>query len=374
MTQTHVIVTGSAGFIGRNLREWLGRRKDVIVTPYDLGTSPEVLDRALLEVDVVFHLAGVNRPPNPEDFEAGNVGSVRDLVRRMEPHGRKPLVVLCSSIQALLDNPYGRSKLRAEETLQAWASRCGASVAIFRLPNVFGKWCRPNYNSAVATFCHNIARGLPITVTDRERELNLAYIDDVARTFLGFVDSPRLPGARFHEMSPIHHASLGQIVDLLYGFKESRNSIELPDFGDPFVKCLYATYLSYLPENDFAYALAKKEDARGVLAELFRGPSIGQVFVSRTKPGLTRGNHYHDTKTEKFCVLEGEALIRFRRIDGEEVLNYRVSGQELRVVDIPPGYTHSIENVGTTEMVVLFWASERFDPAQPDTCYLEVLK
>lgn len=347
--------------------EWLARRKDVAVTGFDLGGDPESLNRALADVDVIYHLAGVNRPPSPEEYEAGNTGSVRDLTDRLTKLGRAPLVVLSSSTQADQDNPYGRSKLNAEKVLTEWASRTCAAVAIFRLPNVFGKWCRPNYNSAVATFCHNISRGLPITVSDRERELELVFVDDVVRAFIGFLDIAPQKGSQFHTVTPTFRVTLGKVVDDLYAFRSSRTDLILPDFSDPFLKRLYATYLSYLPKSEFAYPLTKREDQRGALAELLKAPSFGQIFVSRTKPGVTRGNHYHDTKTEKFCVLEGEAVIRFRHIELDEVTTYRVSGHEFRVVDIPPGYTHSIENVGEGEMVVLFWASEPFDPSAPDT-------
>ena len=367
-----IVVTGSAGFIGRNLLEWLGRRKDLAVSAFDVGDAPKNLDRALAEADVVYHLAGVNRPPSPEDYEAGNAGSTLDLTDRLERLRCKPLVVLSSSAQATQDNPYGRSKRHSEETVAEWAKRSGAPAVIFRLPNVFGKWCRPNYNSAVATFCHNIARDLPITVSDRANVLSLVYVDDVVQAFLRLLDSPQPDGCRFHEMELVFNATLGEIVDTLSAFRSSRRDLVVPDFENLFIKRLYATYLSYLPEGQFAYDLDKKEDTRGALAELLKAPSFGQIFVSRTKPGVTRGNHYHDTKTEKFCVLEGDALIRFRPVQGDTVTSYRVSGQEFRVVDIPPGHTHSIENVGEGEMVVLFWASEPFDPENPDTYSLEV--
>lgn len=369
----NVLVTGSAGFIGRNLLQALRRRTGVSVSAFDVGNAPGDLDGLLKKADVVFHLAGVNRPPDPGEYESGNAGLTRDLIARLEALRRTPHVALSSSTQAALDNPYGRSKRAAEEALTEWAERSGAPVSLFRLPNVFGKWCRPNYNSGVATFCHNIARGLEISVSDRSRVLELVYVDDVARALVGLLDSVPEIGARFREVEPTFSATLGQIVDALYDFRATRNSLLVPDFGDPFVKRLYATYLSYLPAGDFAYPLVKREDARGALVELLKAPAFGQIFVSRTKPGVTRGNHFHDTKTEKFCVLEGEALIRFRSVEGGEVLEYRISGRDFKVVDIPPGYTHSIENVGPTEMIVLFWASEPFDPARPDTYPLEVL-
>ncbi len=368
-----VLITGSDGFVGRNLVQALSRRPEYEVLEYDVKHGMDVLTSALAKADVVFHLAGVNRPDKPEEFETGNIGFTKELVSILDKAGRTPLVVLSSSIQALLDNPYGRSKRGAEIVLEDCAGRTGAPVAIFRLPNVFGKWCRPNYNSAVATFCHNIARDLDISVSDPSRDLELVYVDDVVKAFLAMIDSTPRPGAVFHDITPVFKVKLGRVVETIRGFRGSRSDLIVPALNDPFVKRLYATYLSYLPEDRYAYDLEQRTDDRGRLAELLKSPSFGQIFVSRTKRGITRGNHYHDTKTEKFCVLEGEAMIRFRHIQGTEVLSYKVTGGEFRVVDIPPGYTHSIENIGSGELIVLFWASEIFDPGAPDTYPLEVL-
>ena len=369
----NVLVTGSAGFIGRNLVEALKRKKEVAVLASDVDTAPAEVERFLAKADVIYHLAGVNRPQNPAEYEIGNAGATRDLITRLNALRRIPLVVFSSSTQAALNNPYGLSKLGAEQALEIWASRTGAAVALFRLPNVFGKWCRPNYNSAVATFCHNITRGLSVNISDRTYELEIVYVDDVVQAFIDLLDLSHKAGAKFHDVSPTFNVTLGEIVDLLTSFKSSRKDLVMPDFSRPLVKRLYATYLSYMPEDGFGYALDMKEDHRGALAELFKATTFGQIFVSRTKPGATRGNHYHDTKTEKFCVLEGDAVFRFRHIEGEELITYRISGRDFRVMDIPPGYTHSIENVGDTDMVVLFWASEPFDPQKPDTHPLEVI-
>ena len=372
------LVTGAKGFIGKNLVVAL-RRAGVEVAEIDLESTPEDLAAGVAGAEAVYHLAGINRPEHEEDFKVGNIESLEAVLSTIEgliatdPDAKRSFIVLSSSTQAEQDNPYGRTKLAAEKILAAYAERTGGPVAIYRLPGVFGKWCRPNYNSVVATFCHKIAHDLPIKISARANEVRLVYVDDVVRSFLGLLGAPQQGGCLFHEIEPVFSTTLGAIVDALQGFRSSRRDLVVPDFANPFIKRLYATYLAYLPEDQLAYALDKKEDQRGALAELLKAPSFGQIFVSRTKPGITRGNHYHDTKTEKFCVVEGEALVRFRHIQGKEVTAYRVSGNEFRVVDIPPGYTHSIENVGTTEMVVLFWASEPFDPAKPDTYFLEVL-
>jgi UDP-2-acetamido-2,6-beta-L-arabino-hexul-4-ose reductase len=283
--------------------------------------------------------------------------------------------VLSSSTQATLDNPYGVSKRLAEETVFAFGSETGARVAIFRFPGVFGKWCRPNYNSVVATFCYNIAHDLPITISDPAREIELIYIDDVIAAFIKVMDGQRpSQGDQFCYVEPTFHVTLGNLAETIRSFRESRNTLLFPAIWDRFTRSLYATYVSYLPNNDFGYHLMQRVDQRGELTELFKSFHFGQVFVSRTRPGITRGNHYHDTKVEKFAVLEGEAVIRLRHILGPDVIDYPVSGKNFQVVDIPPGYTHSIENVGQTDLIVLFWADEIFDPSSPDTYPLKVLE
>lgn len=375
-----ILVTGSAGFIGKHLMEALGRRPDVRVFGYDIGNTVEELDQALAAADVIYHLAGVNRPQNPGEFQTGNVDSTESLCTSLQRLGRKPTIVLSSSIQAELDNPYGISKRQAEQVLQAWSQRTGGRGVIFRLKNVFGKWCRPNYNSVTATFCHNLAHDLPISISDPNKELELVYIDDVIAALTAVLDEKNTADlCSYREVPRAFKITLGALAGKIQSFRQSRQSLTLPSFADDFTRRLYATYLSYLEGPDFAYNLDLKTDNRGCLAEVMKSEHFGQIFVSRTKPGITRGNHYHHTKTEKFLVVEGEAVIRFRSIQpggaGERpaIIEHRVSGRDFRVVDIPPGYTHSIENVGSLEMVVLFWASEVFDPANPDTTFLPVL-
>jgi UDP-2-acetamido-2,6-beta-L-arabino-hexul-4-ose reductase len=382
-----VLVTGAKGFVGRNLVVMLGQQPDVEVVGYDLGDSRSLLDEGLGSAEVIFHLAGVNRPEKPEDYETGNAGFTQKLCDQLLSLGRKPTIILSSSIQAALDNPYGASKRKAEETLISFAEQTGARVLIFRMKNVFGKWCRPNYKSGVATFCHNIARGLPITISDRSNVVHLVYVDDVCAAMMeaagilapDYKHFVPVEGSAFADITPSFQMTLGELVDTITAFKNSRFSLQVPAFNDPFICRLYATYLSYLEENNFAYGLDIKTDNRGSLGEFLKSSSFGQIFVSRTKPGITRGNHYHHTKTEKFMVVEGEGIIRFRKIIPEgrdqraEIIEYRVRGEEFRVVDIPPGYTHSIENVGTGEMVTLFWANQVFDPEQPDTYFEEVV-
>ena len=369
----NIVVTGASGFIGRNLVAHLVREEEVQVTEFDLQNTERELQEGLTRADLVFHLAGVNRPESVVEFVVGNVDFTAHVCELLTQIGRPVPMVLTSSIQAEQDNPYGRSKLQAEETLKRYVQENHAAGIIYRLKNVFGKWCRPNYNSVVATFCHNIARDLPITISDPDYELKLVYIDDVIEYFVKETQGQEPSGVYYREVIPTFKITLGRLAELLYSFREMRQSLSLPDFSDPFVRKLYGTYLSYLNVEDFAYNLQQRCDPRGCLAEFVKSSSFGQIFVSTTKPGVTRGNHYHHTKTEKFLVLQGDALIRFRHIESGEILEYLVKGEELRVVDIPPGYTHSIENVGKNELVTLFWASEVFDPGTPDTFPLSVL-
>lgn len=368
-----VLVTGAQGFIGKNLVERLKRQNDVALLCFDLDTEEGKLEEYLSAADVVYHLAGVNRPPDPSAHEAVNAGltaTLADILTRLK---RYPLVVLSSSAQAALDNPYGVSKRKAEDTLASFAERSGAPVRVFRLPGVFGKWCRPNYNSVVATFCYNIAHGLPITVSDPDKEVRLVYVDDVVAGFLALLSAdPQPPGFQRLSIQPEYCLTLGALAEKISAFRAIRETLHLPDQADRLTRILQATYLSYLPRDGFAYSLAQKSDPRGELAELLKSGYFGQIFVSRTRPGITRGNHYHDSKIEKFCVIEGDAIIRFRHIREQEVIEYKVSGREFKVVDIPPGYTHSIENIGSGDLITLFWSNEIFDPLHPDTYASEV--
>ncbi|MEX2283727.1 MAG: NAD-dependent epimerase/dehydratase family protein [Gemmatimonadota bacterium] len=370
-----VAVTGAGGFLGKNLCVSLQRRGDVQLHELHSSSLAEEVEVALDSADVIFHLAGVNRPKTTEEFQIGNVETTRSIVQHIEASGRRPVVVFASSTQAESDTPYGLSKVAAENELRMFARQTGCRVHIFRLPGIFGKWCRPNYNSVVATFCHNVAHCLPIVVSDTARELELLYVDDVIRTFNAVVSGEEPPNVNgLYSVYPTYRLTLGWLANIITSFRESRTTLQLADFGDELIRKLYATYLSYVPTNEFDYALQQRSDERGVLAELLKSQHFGQVFVSRTRPGITRGDHYHDSKAEKFCVVEGDAVIRFRNILSDEVLEYPVNGRGFRVVDIPPGYTHSIENVGDGEMIVLFWASEVFDPQAPDTHSLKVLQ
>ncbi len=370
-----ILVTGARGFVGKNLcatLKNLPRENAPELLEYDLDTPEEALEVWCGECDFVFHLAGVNRPRKEEEFMQGNFGLTARLLSALERHQNTCPVMLSSSIQAALDNPYGKSKLAGEMLLREYAQRTGAKILIYRFPNLFGKWCRPNYNSVVATFCHNIARDLPITVNDPSTKLRLAYIDDVVEELL------RALKGQAHEKGGLcyvpveHEVLLGDVARLLSGFRASRQDRSVPDVSDPFTRKLYATYLSYLPQDAFSYPLEKHADARGSFTEILRTADRGQFSVNISKPGIVKGNHWHHSKNEKFLVVSGEGVIRFRRVGTNEVIQYRVSGENPVVVDIPTGYTHNIENLGEGDLVTFMWASECFDPEHPDTYPMEV--
>ncbi|MEA4929780.1 MAG: NAD-dependent epimerase/dehydratase family protein [Candidatus Limiplasma sp.] len=362
----NLLITGANGFMGRNLCQTLAARGDKLF-PIDVDTPRAVLESAAHEADFVFHLAGINRPKDEAEFETGNAGFTETLLALLES-GRKPPVLLSGSIQAELDNPYGRSKHHAEMAVAAYGDRTGAMVYRYRLPNAFGKWSRPHYNSAVATFCYQIARGLPVTVSDPERRLRLVYIDDIVQEFIRALDGTATPGeGGFYQVLPEHEATLRQLVETLQSFYTSRDSLNLPDTSDPLTRKLLATYLSFLPEDQFAYRPITHADARGSFTELMHMAGYGQMSVNVSKPHACKGEHWHHTKHEKFIVVSGRGIIRLRNICESEILLYPVDGEQLTVVDIPPGYTHNIENLGDTDMVTLMWASDVFDPAVPDT-------
>lgn len=367
-----VLVTGAEGFIGKNLSVALGRIEGVEVLRFDVADDPATLPALLGEADIVYHLAGVNRPSHDEEFRTGNAGLTRTIVTILRETGRTIPLVLSSSTQAGLDNPYGLSKREAEDAVFAYGRETGASVFVYRLTNVFGKWSRPNYNSVVATFCHNIAHGLPITISDPAREVELVYIDDVVAAFLAILDGATPGSDTFMTVGPTRKITLGVLAEKITGFRDIRHTLVIPDLDDDFAGKLHATYLSYLEADNFSCPLETRIDSRGGLAELIKSPHFGQMFVSRSHGGVIRGNHYHDTKIEKFCVLQGEAVIRLRHILSEELLEYRVSGNRWEMVDIPPGYTHAIENLSDNEMIVLFWANRIFDSDHPDTHFQEV--
>lgn len=374
-----IVVTGGNGFIARNLIDHLSRSESYQPISITRDDSDEAIRMKLSEADLVFHLAGVNRPKDTSEFTSGNVAFTSQICDFLQQLNRQTSIIFSSTTQAELDNEYGNSKRAAEQCIIAYAESSGSRAAIYRLPGVFGKWSRPNYNTVVATFCHNIARNLPITISNAEHQLTLAYIDDVVATFLveaeiALASQNASEGLKWLEIEPTYQVKLGDLAERIRSFKKGRETNYSPDFTDSFVHKLYATYLSFLDSEQFSYDLQQHSDPRGSLAEFIKFSSFGQIFVSRTKPGITRGNHYHHTKTEKFLVLEGEANIRFRQLSSGEVIEYPVRGPNYTVIDIPPGYTHSIENTGDTDLVTLFWASEVFAPEAPDTYYIPVLQ
>ncbi len=367
-----ILVTGAKGFIGKNLVEELKNRNFTDVLEYGKDTDSALLDEFCKEADFVYHLAGVNRPKDQSEFMDGNYGLTSKLLETLKKNRNTCPVMIASSIQAKLDNPYGISKKAGEDLLFQYKKETGAKALVYRFPNVFGKWCRPNYNSAVATFCHNIARGLPVTVNDANFTLNLVYIDDVVEELINALSGFENLVGDFCEVPEVHSITLGEIVDLIYSFKNSRDERSIPSMNIGLTKKLYSTYLSYLPEDKFSYELKMNVDQRGSFTEFIKTPDRGQVSVNISKPGITKGNHWHHTKNEKFLVVSGTGVIRFRKIDSEEIIEYFVSGDKMEVVDIPTGYTHNIENLGDTDMVTVMWANEPFDPNKPDTYYLEV--
>jgi UDP-2-acetamido-2,6-beta-L-arabino-hexul-4-ose reductase len=369
-----VLITGAAGFIGRNLVAALKRRDDVCMILSDVNTDRAVLDAGLAKADLVYHLAGVNRPEDENEFVTVNTGVTEQMLERLVELGRTPLFVISSSAQAELDNPYGRSKKAAEEAVLKFSDKTGAPVCIYRFPGIFGKWSRPNYNTVVATFCHNLARGLDITINDPNREMELVYIDDVVAAFLRHLDGVPVPAKQRYSVDRTFRVTLGELADRIRRLHAFRETLNVPDLGDDLMKCLHATYLSFLPEDGFGYSVKLKTDNRGWLFELIKSEHFGQIFVSKTLPGITRGNHYHDTKVEKFCVIQGQGVIRFRQIHSDRILEYPVDDKAIKVVDIPPGYTHSIENTGEGEMTCLFWANQIFAPERPDTCFEPVIR
>lgn len=367
-----ILVTGAKGFVGKNLIAELKNQKYNNILEYDVDTGILLLDTYCKEADFVFHLAGVNRPKEQSEFMEGNFGFTSTLLNTLKKYNNICPVMISSSSQAALDNPYGKSKKAGEDLLFAYSKETGVKELVYRFPNVFGKWCRPNYNSAVATFCNNIAHDLPITVNDRSVVMNLVYIDDVVEELTNALNGKENCVGDFCEVPVVHTVTLGEIVDLIFSFKSSREELSIPDMSNVFTKKLYSTYLSYLPKDQFSYPIKMNVDNRGSFTEIIKTPDRGQVSVNISKPGITKGNHWHHTKNEKFLVVSGKGVIRFRKIDSNEIIEYFISGNKLEVVDIPTGYTHNIENLGDTDMVTIMWANECFNPDKPDTYYLEV--
>lgn len=370
----NILVTGAKGFVGKNLIASLNNMEGIKVLPYDLDTPQELLSAYCRNCDFVYHLAGVNRPEDVSQYMEGNLGFTSYLLELLKRHKNKSPVMLSSSIQATLDNPYGRSKLAGEQLLFNYGNDIGTDIYIYRFPNLFGKWCRPNYNSVVATFCYNIANGYPITINDPNAKLNLIYIDDVINELISLLNHEgHSDKDGYYYVPKAAVLTLSELANAIEHFKEIRTSLEIPDTTeDSLYKKLYSTYLSYLPEEQLAYPLKVNADERGSFTEILRTPERGQFSVNISKPGIEKGNHWHHTKTEKFLVVSGKALIQLRRIHSDKVVSYHVSGDKLEVVDIPVGYTHNIINEGDTDLVTFMWCNECFNPDKPDTYYLKV--
>lgn len=368
----NILVTGAKGFVGKNLIAELKNNGYNNIFEFSRENDLSLLEKYTKECDFVFHLAGVNRPKDEKEFMEGNFELTSQLLELLKKHNNKAPVLLTSSIQAEKDNPYGRSKKTGEDLLFNYYYETDAKVYVYRLPNLFGKWSKPNYNTVVATFCHNIASDLDIQINNPDSELNLCYIDDVLEEFIRALEGMPTVQGDFCVVPVTHNIKLGELADLIKSFKESRTNLGIPNMEDALTKKLYSTYLSFLPEDQFSYDLKMNSDHRGSFTEFMRTPERGQVSVNVSKPGITKGDHWHHTKNEKFLVVSGEGLIRFRKIDTEEIIEYRVSGEKLQVLDIPTGYTHSIVNVGESDLVTVMWANECFDPEKPDTYFVEV--
>ena len=370
---TPILITGAGGFIGKNLVATLKTAGYTDLMLFERDDTPETLADYAARAGFVFHLAGINRPKNPSEFYAGNAGLTETLLALLDKAGNNAPVLVTSSTQAALDNDYGKSKAQAEQAIFAHGQTTGAPVYVFRLPGVFGKWCRPNYNSVVATFCHNSANGLPLSVRDPEYRLPLVYIDDVVASFVAALDGNCTREGDYCVVPVVHETTLGHLAETIEGFARNRETLDVPDqTPGSLEQKLYSTWLSYLPADRFSYPLNMHCDNRGSFTEFLHTPAHGQVSINISRPGIVKGNHWHHSKNEKFLVVKGTGIIRFRALDSTEVIEYHVSGDKLEVVDIPTGYTHNIENVGEDDMVTVMWANEVFDPDHPDTFFLPV--
>lgn len=380
-----ILVTGAKGFVGKNLCATLyniangkdksrGIDSNLEVLEYDIDGTAEMLDEYCKECDFVFRLAGVNRPKEQKEFMEGNFGFTSQLLSFLQKHDNKCPLMISSSIQAALDNPYGLSKKAGEDLIFEYGEKAGVKTLVYRLPNVFGKWCRPNYNSAVATFCNNIANDLPIQVNDPSVMMTLVYIDDVVDELIRALKNEETCDGRFCEVPIVHKITLGEIVELIYKFKEQPNTLLMSEIPKgSFEKKLYSTYLSYLPKEKVSFPLKMNVDARGSFTELLKTEKCGQFSVNISNPGITKGQHWHNTKWEFFIVVSGKGLIQQRKIGTDEVLEFYVSGDKIEAVHMLPGYTHNIINLSETEnLVTVMWANEQFEPTKPDTFFEEV--
>jgi UDP-2-acetamido-2,6-beta-L-arabino-hexul-4-ose reductase len=366
MSRRRIVVTGAAGFIGMNLVTRLGEEADFSAIPIDIDSPDGALASGLKDADALVHLAGVNRPEDPAEFMSGNRGSVLEICDALESAGRRIPVILSSSIRAVDETDYGRSKRAAEDALLKFGERSGNPVHIFRLPNVFGKWCRPNYNSAVATFCHNLSRGIPIEVHDPAAPLSLVYIDDMVGAILQLLRDPP-PESGLRTVEPVYETTVGDVADLIRRFKADRDANMIEQVGSGLTRALYATYVAALPREEFSHPLTVHCDERGVFVEMLKTRTSGQFSYFTAHPGVTRGGHYHHTKTEKFLVLTSEALFRFRNVISGETHEIRTRGGDPAVVETIPGWAHDITNIGDEILIAMIWANEVFDTTRPDT-------
>lgn len=368
----NILITGANGFIGKNLKYELLNRGYKNINEFNRDTENKLLEEYVLNAQFIFHLAGVNRPKDESDFVEVNYGLTEQILEILKKNSKATDILFTSSTQAENDNPYGRSKKAAEDVIFDYSSKTNAKVFVFRLSNTFGKWSKPNYNSVVATYCHNISRDMDIVVNDPTALLRLSYIDDVIDDFINAMEKRLSTTSRLMTSSIIHEITLGDLAITIKSFYESRINLKVPILTDVLIKKLYSTYLSFLPDDSFGYNLKMNIDNRGSFTEFMKFEGLGQVSVNISKPGITKGNHWHHTKNEKFLVVSGHGVIRFRKIGSTDVIEYKVGSESLKVIDIPVGYTHNIENLGQSDMVTLMWANEEFDPNKPDTYFQEV--
>lgn len=369
-----ILITGAKGFLGRNLIANLREQGFEEIYEYDLDTGENMLDFFCESCEFVYHLAGVNRPEHKEEYFTGNYVFTDLVLRKLKKYNNRSTIMYASSIQAKISNPYGESKKAGEELLKKFSLENGNKICIFQFPNLFGKWCKPDYNSVVATFCHNLARNLDIKVKDPNTEIRLVYIDDAVNTMISLLTKEESELTQiYYQVPEFYDTTVGNIADIISAFKTLRKNSEIPFLAsDSLEKKLYSTYVSYLPEDDFTSVLPMHVDERGSFTEIFRTPERGQISVNISLPGIEKGNHWHNTKCEKFCVVSGEGLIRLKKPKESNIISYHVSGERLEMVDIPCGYAHSIINIGEEKLVTLMWCNECFDPEHADTYFLKV--
>jgi UDP-2-acetamido-2,6-beta-L-arabino-hexul-4-ose reductase len=369
-----ILITGAKGFIGKNLVATLKAQESFRVYAYDVDSNRELLDQYCKDADLIFHLAGVNRPKENQEFVEGNLFFTESVIDRVKKHQNRCPIIMSSSTQAVFDNPYGLSKKAAEDALIKYGKETNAPIIIYRLPNVFGKWSRPNYNSAVATFCYNIARDIPINISDSNAQLTLVYIDDVINELLNNLSKKQTIKSGYKSINIQYETTVGWIAATIKQFKENRNKLFIPSLENQLVKKLYSTYISFLPIDSLQIDLIGKSDERGSFIEFLKTHQSGQFSVNVCKPNITKGNHWHHSKHEKFFVIKGQGVIRLKSMINDDYIEYRINDQHLQIIDIPPGYTHNIENRGSEDLITIMWANEVFDVSQPDTYYREVTK